>query len=666
MTTSEAGTAGRPVGRSEAWRVGAASTAALGLILLGWALTTDFVKATGGFFADGATYYVMTYSLAEDLDLAYRREDLVRVWRDYPSGPEGIFLKRGRVVDVTESGAFPFVTVSTHEDPDTSRLYFGKAYIFPLFAAPFVWMFGTNGFLALHAVMMTLCFLCGYAVLAARSRPLPSLIFAGAFLFMSATPVYLVQIMPDFFNMALVLFAYFFWAYKEVAGPEAVARSRPLGIRWLLSPRSDVVAVVLLGIATFSKPPAHVWLLGPLLASALLRRQWRRATTMAGVFALIVVALFAFNVAVTGEWNYQGGDRRTFYSGEGGFPFQTETHGFDVVGLDRATDRVPVEVLTTREAVFDVFRRNLAYFFIGRHHGFAVYYFPGMLALLLFLLGTRDRAVWQWLTLGAALFTAVFLLLYMPFTYSGGGGPVGNRYYLGVYPLFLFLVPPLMSATSGVLATGVSALFAAPLVFNPFYAAFHPAEHVKYGVFRWLPIELTLVNDLPVNVLPTRTRQPLGGTPPVFAYFLDDNVYNREGDRFWVRGESSADVLLRAPIDIETAAEAPANRSLRISRLDVELQTGPKPNRVTISTGAETRVVDMSAGSQERFELTMPSGVPYRPDPRFPTNYIYQVRIASSTGFVPMFDSNLPDGRFLGVMVRLVPEYETTTGDTRR
>jgi hypothetical protein len=152
----------------------------------------------------------------------------------------------------------------------------------------------------------------------------------------------------------------------------------------------------------------------------------------------------------------------------------------------------------------------------------------------------------------------------------------------------------------------------------------------------------------------------------VFAYFMDDNVYNREGDRFWVRGESSADVLLRAPIDIETAAETPANRSLRISRLAVELQTGPKPNRVTISTGAETRVVDMAAGSQERFDLTMPSGVPYRPDPRFPTNYIYQVRISSSTGFVPMFDSNLPDSRRLGVMVRLVPEYETTTGDTRR
>ena len=62
------------------------------------------------------------------------------------------------------------------------------------------------------------------------------------------------------------------------------------------------------------------------------------------------------NVAVTGEWNYQGGDRRTFYSGMGGFPFQTERNQFDAVGDDRATDRIPLEVLTGRDAFVDVFR----------------------------------------------------------------------------------------------------------------------------------------------------------------------------------------------------------------------------------------------------------------------------------------------------------------------
>ena len=45
---------------------------------------------------------MMGHSLAEDGDMTYRREDLARVWREFPSGPVGVFLKRGR--DVTGVG----------------------------------------------------------------------------------------------------------------------------------------------------------------------------------------------------------------------------------------------------------------------------------------------------------------------------------------------------------------------------------------------------------------------------------------------------------------------------------------------------------------------------------------------------------------------------------
>ena len=63
-------------------------------------------------------------------------------------------------------------------------------------------------------------------------------------------PVYFVQIMPEVFNFSLACLAYFCWLYKEVAVPE---RS-PRGTAWLFTPRSDLVAAILLGIATFSKP----------------------------------------------------------------------------------------------------------------------------------------------------------------------------------------------------------------------------------------------------------------------------------------------------------------------------------------------------------------------------------------------------------------------------
>lgn len=630
--------AARLQGRSFAWRLGASTTAAIGIVLTAWALSVDFAKSSGGFAGDASTYYTLGHSLADDFDFEYRRDDLVRVWKEFPSGPEGIFLKRG-------SGG---------------RIFYAKAYIYPLLAAPFIWLFGTNGFLVLHALLMTACFACAYAFISARSHPVAALIFAFAFLFVSLVPIYMVQIGPDFFIFAIVLFGYFFWCYKEVGGPPA-DHPNALRTRWLLAPRSDVIAALLLGLATFAKP-TNIGLIMPLLVSAVLRKQWARAGRISLVFGGAVLVLFALNIGFTGDWNYQGGERKTFYGAgdgtfAGGFPYQNDASTFDSVGTVRVGGG-SFGVLFTRDALLEVFPHNVGYFLFGRHTGFAAYYLPGLMAILLFMAATRDRAMWQWLTLAAGVITAAVLLIYMPFTWSGGGGPVGNRYFLGTYGVFLFLVPPLQTAVAGLLTMALSALFVSPLISGPFFATRNPAEHSKTGLFRWLPTELTMVNDLPINVVPSRIRQPLGGTPPILAYFLDDNVYNRESDAFWVRGESSADILLRARIKTEAdAAGVELSRTLRIEKLTAILETGPKPNRVVINTGGERRIVDMAPSSQQTIELAMPHGIPYKYDPRFPTNYVYMVSISSSSGFVPMFENGTPDSRFLGVMVRLIPTY---------
>ena len=640
MTTIDTSVAARLHGRSVAWRLGASTTAAIGLLLLTWAVSLDVnTAAGGGFFGDAATYYTLGHSLAADFDFEFERDDLARVWEEFPTGPEGVFLKRGR----------------------DAKLFFAKSYIYPLCAAPFIWLFGTNGFLVFHALLMTACFLCAYSFLAAKSHPVSALIFAFAFLFVSLVPVYMVQLAPDFFIFAMVLFGYYFWCYKEVAGPAPEAPRPSWRTRWLLAPRSDTVAAVLLGVSVFAKP-TNIALIVPLLVSAALRRQWRRAIKIAAIFTVAVAALFAVNIAVTGEWNYQAGERKTFYTTgdgrfRGGFPFQNDTTTFDTVGL-ASEGGGSFAVLFTRDALVEVFPHNLGYFLVGRHAGFAIYFFPGMMAIVLFLAATRDRAMWQWLTLGAGVGTAVVLLLYMPFTWSGGGGPVGNRYFLGTYGVFLFLVPPLQTAVAGLITIAISGLFVAPIVSNPFFAVRNPSEHSKAGLFRWLPTELTMVNDLPVNVTPTRRRQPLGGNPPMLAYFIDDNAHAREGDRFWVKGETTTDILLRAPIEPEAqVAGVRPPQSLHINKLTVILETGPKPNRVTIETGGEERVIDMAAGSQETLEIEMSHGVPYKYHPDFPTNYVYMVSISSSTGFVPMFENGAPDSRFLGVMVRLIPTY---------
>ena len=72
----------------------------------------------------------------------------MRVWEDFP-GPEGIFLKRGKTSASSRLRRFPFVrrVKGGRSGPEPAVL--AKSFIYPLAAAPFVFLFGTNGFLVL-------------------------------------------------------------------------------------------------------------------------------------------------------------------------------------------------------------------------------------------------------------------------------------------------------------------------------------------------------------------------------------------------------------------------------------------------------------------------------------------------------------------------------------
>ena len=591
------------------------------------ALTVDFPRAALGFKSDEATYYMMAYSLVGDGDLAYTKDDLVRVWREFPSGPSGVFLKKGR-------------TLTGAPDPNPNRLYYGKSFIYPMVAAPFVLVFGTNGFLVLHALLLAAVLLAGYLFLHTRSSSVIALVLASGFLMASVVPVYFVWLMPEVFNFSVTFLAYFCWLYKEVASREQTSPAT----RWLFGARSDVVAAVLLGIATFSKV-TNVLLFAPLLLWQVWVFARRRsvqplravATTIA--FVLVTGGLFGLNKVISGEWNYQGGERETYYVE---FPFQNDV-AKDELGLSKSRGEFLGHIIFNPRTFTSNLTHNLEYFFVGRHTGLLGYFFPACFAIGAFLLAPRQRPGWQWLVLGSGLVQGLVFLISQPYTWHGGG--VGNRYFFSGYGVMLFVLPPIQSLGASFAQWAIGGLFVARMVLNPFVASFHPADNAKTGPLRMLPVELTLVNDLPVNNEPQHARLWFGdtgqGDPGFLVYFLDDNAFDREADKsFWARGGARTEFIIKT--------DRP------IVRAKFTLTAGPVATDVRVKIGGRLQDVHLEPGTSRDIVFAMPPGLPYEKEVQA---LAWTASVSSSNGFTPIFfDRGSTDTRYLGVRVKPVLE----------
>jgi hypothetical protein len=324
-----------------------------GLVLLG-VLAIDLPVASGGrFWSDGATYHAMAGSLAFDGDLEFAAEDLARVRAAYPDGPQGVFLKRVP----TGSG-----------EP---RLVYAKALVYPAVAAPLVRLLGPDrGLLLLNALVFLAALWLGFGELRRASGVGAAAAGALAVLAGGVVPVYLVWPTPEIFNLGLVTFGLVAWR-----------RGRP------------TAAAVLLGLAAYAKP-TNLALALPLLVEPLVAggaavgwgRRAGEATRRAVAVAAVVAAGFGVNWAATGEVNYQGGERKTFYDR---YPFDpgvtfdsagvwmtTDHIGPLVAGRDEDRQTARVAPPRTREELRESFVRNLGYFWIGRFGG-ALPYFPG-------------------------------------------------------------------------------------------------------------------------------------------------------------------------------------------------------------------------------------------------------------------------------------------------
>jgi hypothetical protein len=607
--------------------------------LLATAALTDLPRVSGGeFWGDGATYYAMAWSLAVDHDLRYEARDLERVRREYPSGPQGIFLKRasgGWTLD--PGGGFPWLR---RVRPDGGRLYYAKAFAYPLVAAPLVRIFGTRGLVLTNALALGLALVLGFSVLRRRGFAAGWALATVLVLFLATVvPVYLFWPTPEIFGLALV-----------TTGLAAWASGRPL------------LAAALFGLAGYVKWP-NVLMAAPLglapLVEAARGRGWRgllaglpESLRRGAVLGASLAFLFGLNAAVTGEMNYQGGERKTFY---GRFPFDERGTTFDGAGTWMTTSHIGPLVGVADDAgasertgpararveIWESLAWNLLYVWVGRFGGALPYFGPAVVALLLFLLlGPRSRE--GSLALAAVALSLLAYLWIIPDDWYGGGGTVGNRYFLNVLPAFLFVVPRVRARGVALGGLALSALFLPGILLSPVRNSVHPGEHATRGPFRWLPAELTMLNDLSVFTEPWRKKRPFGfvGNAERHAdadaynlYFLGDGTWGREAfggrEGFWLRGGREAEVVLRV-FDI-----AP------VTHVRVDLTGGPIGDVVTVRLGWHRERVGVGPGQRREVSFRPGRGV------RYYDTYLHVLHIRSRRG------ARLSDGRSVGAFVEI-------------
>ena len=552
------------------------------LFVIVFSFATDLAHSKhGGFFSDESTYYGIIQSLAMDGDLRYERADIQRIKEAFWVGPMGIFLKRGA----------------------DGRIFYAKSFIYPLAAAPFFRLFGDHGILLANGLMLLLALLMGFRLLRQYHPPWPSFLLTLACVFGSVTFIYIWWTTADLFNFFVNFAALFFFFYR------------------FRRPAWGLLAAPLFAAAVFSKPnnALHIGVLFLLLLG---RREWKRFIVLSLLAALFLGGLFAFNYQQTGEFNYQGGERRSFY---GEFPLERPDFTFDRAIRMTADNYWSRWHLTPAIVLY-----NLFYYLFGRFTGMFVYFFPALFLLLLFALQEKEREDW-FLLAGIVLAILCYVLL-MPDNYFGGGGSLGNRYFLNIYPLFFFLGHRRRLFRFLLAPAAAAVLFLSPVYMQPLASSADPRTPGISFPVRLFPAEKTQYLTLPSNTNPKAFGRSLGADYSL--YILNDNYNPIEEDAVWTYSDRELEFFLLAP--------------RRVRSFELQLKNIPRANQVFVAVEHKRRTVYIEPGGVRTVSFANVPGLAV--DGR----YLYALRVRSSRSYCPYFESaGSRDQRLLGVQVRI-------------
>ncbi len=602
----------------------------LSLFLVLFPLTLGKPGLPAGLKSDEPAYYLMALSMAFDRDLRAEARDADRLFQEFP------FRRVDNLILMT--------------DDAWQTAYFGKPYLYSLFAAPFARTFGANGLIAFNMLMLLAMVGMGALYLSRFNPPWLALLFSSGFFLLSHGFSYVFWLHPEVFNMFGVAACLFLAFHRFRAGEGGEDPPLPL---W-----QAALSGAALALAVYNKP-VYAALALPVVGVCLLRRRWKPLFAFAGGAVLTLAAVAGLAVALTGHPTSYLGVRRqgVIVCEPGRVPIAPEgaaaAPGQMVPRPLTGTGGAWTWVLSIPVVDWAELGTNLGYFFFGRHAGLFLYAPFVPIALLLFLLRNR-RSREGWLTLVAPAAVALFFLVYITENWQGGGGFVGNRYFVCVLPAFLFLVRRVTPVPT-LAGFALAGLFVGPLVFTPFGAGGpEPTlqSHVRNAPFRHFPLELTL------REVPGYDKVEIGDA----SVRGRRDVFLPQGEAMWLRGASRSELWL---ISVRP-----------LGRLLFELESPAPDNRVTVSMGDEKKELQLGAGVPARLELA-PKAPDWERRVQGGTLHYYRLEVVPATGRhrpwsrwlppnpCPGFaqDEKLAESFFLGARLSLLGEPAAVAAD---
>ncbi|MCK9594149.1 MAG: hypothetical protein M0R35_00540 [Candidatus Omnitrophica bacterium] len=335
---------------------------------------------------DGVSYYMMVSSLAQDGDLILDSRDEARWNKENFEGiPVGVYVRFD----------------------DKGYMRYAKPALYPLFAAPFLFVIGRYGLVVLNGLLLGMIVVFSYLGLRRYIRRLDAFLLASGFFAFSFIPAYISWMTPDI----LLFFACSLCVY-------------------LLSTDKPIACALIIGLIGAEKP-AFLSMLVPLTAFvAFGRKPGQIVKTLTTCFLGAILSLLLNFCFLKTFYAYS--DPKYMVSG-GMVPHTLEE-------LHSRLVLAPAELLDMRFNNWPLFIKNVINFFVGRFSGMFWYGFPALVCVVIYLwrrkkLAAEEKAQNDSILSAAVLLMAI-LLFFRPLNYFGGLGFWGTRYFY-IFPALL-------------------------------------------------------------------------------------------------------------------------------------------------------------------------------------------------------------------------------------